>query len=157
MKNLLSRLWTETSGVLSFEWITLNSVVALGVVGGLSSVRDALNDEMADMTEAITSLDQSYTIQPPRCVAVINRNDREQIGMTVKTGMGYSTSEWNALVQSHPELANQRNRIQTTSGGVGSRFIDRKPDLDNGDVEIQRSFSDPAKIDDSVAPPANKQ
>ena len=65
MKSLPNRVWSEDEGVLTFEWILLITVLVIGVVGGLSAVRDAVITELADVAEAVISLDQSYTIQHP--------------------------------------------------------------------------------------------
>ena len=65
MKSLLSRGWREDEGVLTFEWILLITVLVIGVVGGLSAVRDATITELGDVVEAMISLDQSYTIINP--------------------------------------------------------------------------------------------
>ena len=70
MKTLLGRAWRETDGVLSFEWTVLTSVLTIGAVAGIAAVRDAVTDEMADVAEAMTSLDQSYVIQGPLVVSV---------------------------------------------------------------------------------------
>lgn len=65
MKSLLNRVWKEDEGVLTFEWILLITVLVIGIVGGLSAVRDAIITELGDVAEAMISLDQSYTILPP--------------------------------------------------------------------------------------------
>ena len=65
MKNLLNRVWQEDEGVLTFEWILLITVLVIGVVGGLSAVRDAVISELGDVAEAVIALDQSYTILAP--------------------------------------------------------------------------------------------
>ena len=70
LRKLLVRLWRETDGVLSFEWTVLTSVLTIGAVAGIASVRDAVQDEMADVAEAMTSLDQSYVIQGPLLISV---------------------------------------------------------------------------------------
>ena len=70
MKQLLSRMWHETDGVLSFEWTLLTSLLTVGVVSGVASVRDAVTDEMGDLAQAMVSLDQSYVIQPPLVINV---------------------------------------------------------------------------------------
>ncbi|MEX2025955.1 MAG: hypothetical protein WEH44_01620, partial [Pirellulaceae bacterium] len=70
LRKLLKRLWRETDGVLSFEWTVLTSVLTIGAVAGIASVRDAVQDEMADVAEAMTSLDQSYHIQGPLWISV---------------------------------------------------------------------------------------
>lgn len=70
MTQLLSRMWQEDDGVLSFEWTMLTSLLTVGIVSGVASVRDAVIDEMGDLAQAMVSLDQSYYIQPPLGVAV---------------------------------------------------------------------------------------
>lgn len=65
MKTFLTRLWRETDGVLSFEWTVLTSLLTVGVVSGVTAVRDATVDEFGDVALSMVSLDQSYYIQPP--------------------------------------------------------------------------------------------
>lgn len=70
MKQMFARAWREDDGVLSFEWTVLTSLLTVGVVSGIASVRDAVIDEMGDLSQAMVSLDQSYYIQPPLAVQV---------------------------------------------------------------------------------------
>ncbi len=70
MNHLIQRVWQDDEGVLTFEWILLITVLAIGIVGGLSAVRDAIISELGDLSVAITSLDQSYTILTPMEVRV---------------------------------------------------------------------------------------
>ena len=72
MKSLLNRVWKEDEGVLTFEWILLITVLTIGIVGGLSAVRDAVITELGDVAEAVIALDQSYTILCPWDVKVGN-------------------------------------------------------------------------------------
>lgn len=65
MKSLFNRVWREDEGVLTFEWILLITVLVIGIVGGLSAVRDAVITELGDVTAAVISLDQSYSILEP--------------------------------------------------------------------------------------------
>ena len=65
MKSLLHRTWQEDEGVLTFEWILLITVLVIGLVGGMSAVRDAILTELGDVAEAMISLDQSYSILSP--------------------------------------------------------------------------------------------
>ncbi len=63
MKNtLISRLWNEEEGVLSFEWVLLLTLLTIGIVSGLSAARDAVIDELADVAQASTAIDQSFTL-----------------------------------------------------------------------------------------------
>ena len=65
VKAFLTRLWKEDDGVLSFEWTVLSSLLTVGVVSGVTAVRDATVDEFGDVALSMVSLDQSYYIQPP--------------------------------------------------------------------------------------------
>jgi Flp pilus assembly pilin Flp len=67
---MFNRVWREDEGVLTFEWILLITVLVIGIVGGLSAVRDAMITELGDVVEAMISLDQSYTILNPWDVQV---------------------------------------------------------------------------------------
>ncbi len=47
----------KRSGVLTFEWILLISLLVIGVIGGLSAVRNALLCELGDLADCIESID----------------------------------------------------------------------------------------------------
>ena len=70
MKMVLSRMWKEEDGVLSFEWVLLVTLLTIGIVAGLSAARDAIIDELGDVAQAMLALDQSYTIDFPLNVDV---------------------------------------------------------------------------------------
>jgi Flp pilus assembly pilin Flp len=70
VKSFFARMWHEQDGVLSFEWTLLTSLLTVGVVSGIASVRDAVTDEMGDLSQAMVNLDQSYVIEPPLGVQV---------------------------------------------------------------------------------------
>jgi Flp pilus assembly pilin Flp len=70
VKTLFARMWHEQDGVLSFEWTVLTSLLTVGVVSGIASVRDAAVDEMGDLAQAMVNLDQSYMIEPPLGISV---------------------------------------------------------------------------------------
>ena len=65
MKHRMNRILREENGVLTFEWILLITVLVIGIVGGLSAVRDAIIDECGDVSEGVVSLDQSYWVNVP--------------------------------------------------------------------------------------------
>ena len=67
---VLSRMWKEEDGVLSFEWVMLVSLLTIGIVSGLAGARDAIIDELGDVAQAMLALDQSYTIDNPLAVVV---------------------------------------------------------------------------------------
>jgi Flp pilus assembly pilin Flp len=70
MKKVLSRMWKEEDGVLSFEWVLLVTLLTIGIVSGLAGARDAIIDELGDVAQAMVALDQSYTIDHPLDVDV---------------------------------------------------------------------------------------
>ena len=70
MKMVLSRMWKEEDGVLSFEWVLLVTLLTIGIVSGVAAARDAIIDELGDVAQAMLALDQSYTIDFPLLVQV---------------------------------------------------------------------------------------
>ena len=63
MNGLMRRLWRQDRGALTYEWILLITVIVIGVVGGLSAVRDAVVSELGDVAGAVSAVDQSWSIQ----------------------------------------------------------------------------------------------
>ena len=124
MKRLIQRMWRDDAGTLSFEWVTLTTLLTIGAVGGLATVRDAIVDEMADLTEAIVSLDQSYVVQPPLTVQVHDGsgfNSRAKVREFRSTGPGVG-------VQVRPRgFSSSRGGV---SGAAGSIFQDSRPEVD---------------------------
>jgi hypothetical protein len=64
------RVWSEEEGFLTFEWILLVTLLTIGIVSGVTAVRDATIDELGDVAQAMLRLDQSYTIDHPLHIAV---------------------------------------------------------------------------------------
>jgi hypothetical protein len=61
MLQFTKSLWNDEAGfVISAELALVSTLCVLGLVVGLSSVRDAVNCELTDLSTAICSLDQSY-------------------------------------------------------------------------------------------------
>jgi Flp pilus assembly pilin Flp len=67
---MLLRLWREDEGVLTFEWILLLTVLVIGIVGGLTGVRDAIIEECTGVAAAMVSLNQSYEINAPIAIGI---------------------------------------------------------------------------------------
>lgn len=58
---MLRKLWNDEGGaILSAEIVLIATILVIGVVTGLTSVRDAVVTELADVGAAIGSVDQSY-------------------------------------------------------------------------------------------------
>jgi Flp pilus assembly pilin Flp len=62
---MIKKIWNNDEGVLTLEWILLLSLIVIGVIVAMSTVRDAINDQLHGLTGAISSLDTSYNIPPP--------------------------------------------------------------------------------------------
>ncbi len=58
----ISRQRVRRNGLLAFEWILIITLVAIGIVSGLSAARDAITDELADVAEATLHIDQSFSV-----------------------------------------------------------------------------------------------
>ncbi|MGC3970838.1 MAG: hypothetical protein QM775_26955 [Pirellulales bacterium] len=62
MKTLVARLWMEDAGaIVSAEIMLVGSVLVLGVIVGLKSVRDSVVTELADVAQAFANVNQSYS------------------------------------------------------------------------------------------------
>ena len=61
MKTLVMRLWRDEVGfVVSTELILIATIVVIGLITGLTTVRDAVVHELADVADAVSEIDQSY-------------------------------------------------------------------------------------------------
>lgn len=70
MKKILTQVWNEEDGVLTFEWVLLVTLLTIGIVSGLAAARDGIIDELGDVAQAMLALDQSFRIDYPLSVAV---------------------------------------------------------------------------------------
>ena len=59
---MIRELYTQEEGVLTFEWILLITVLVIGVIAGLATVRDALNLELGDISQGVLSVNQEFMI-----------------------------------------------------------------------------------------------
>jgi len=61
MKTIVNRLWAEQTGaIVSAEIMLVGTILVLGVIVGLKSVRDSVVTELADVGQAIANVNQSY-------------------------------------------------------------------------------------------------
>jgi hypothetical protein len=62
MKVLL-KLWKDDCGALiASEFLFVATILVIGIIVGLASVRDAVNTELAELANAILALSQGYSI-----------------------------------------------------------------------------------------------
>lgn len=74
MKKVLTQVWQEEDGVLTFEWVLLVTLLTIGIVSGLTAARDAIIDEMGDVAQAMLALDQSFIIDFPLGITIHDGN-----------------------------------------------------------------------------------
>ena len=59
---MLRKLWSDEAGaIVSAEIVLVATILVIGMVVGLKSVRDAVVTELADVAQAIANIDQSYS------------------------------------------------------------------------------------------------
>ncbi len=59
---LLSRLWADEAGfVVSSELVLVATVMVVGLLAGMTTVRDQVVQELADVADAVSEIDQSYS------------------------------------------------------------------------------------------------
>jgi len=62
--SLLRRLWLEVDGSVSAsELLLLNTILVIGSIVGLATVRDQVVQQFGDLADALQSIDQTYTVQ----------------------------------------------------------------------------------------------
>ena len=59
---MLIRLWKEEAGaIVSAEIMLVATILVIGVIVGLKSVRDSVVTELADVAQALANVSQSYS------------------------------------------------------------------------------------------------
>jgi Flp pilus assembly pilin Flp len=62
MQNLVARFWNEQDGaIVSAELMLVATILVIGAIVGLKSVRDAVVTELADVAQAIANVNQSFS------------------------------------------------------------------------------------------------
>jgi hypothetical protein len=93
---LFARLWKDDCGALiATEWVFVATILVLGIITGLVSVRQAVIDELGDFANAVLSLNQSYSFSGQRnCQSstagsgFIDRTDSINTTSTLASGVG---------------------------------------------------------------------
>ena len=62
MKSTIVRLWSEQDGaIVSAEIMLVATILVIGVIVGLKSVRDSVVTELADVAQALANVNQTYS------------------------------------------------------------------------------------------------
>jgi hypothetical protein len=63
VKSLATKLWNDDAGALiASEFLFVATILVIGIVVGLSSVRVAVNAELSELANAILALSQGYSV-----------------------------------------------------------------------------------------------
>ena len=61
MGKMMLKLWQDDAGIVALEYLLVATIIGLGLVVGLSNLQRALVNELTEMANAITAMDQSYS------------------------------------------------------------------------------------------------
>jgi Flp pilus assembly pilin Flp len=62
-KQMMRKLWNDDQGALiATEYLFVATILVIGMVVGLTNVRDAVNAELTELGNAILALSQGFTI-----------------------------------------------------------------------------------------------
>ncbi len=60
---MLKKLWNDDAGaIIAAEYLFVATILVIGIIVGLASVRDAVNSELAELANAYLALSQGYTV-----------------------------------------------------------------------------------------------
>ena len=63
MRKFMSQLWQDEAGfIVSSELIFIATLLVIGLLTGLTTIRDQVLGELGDVADAISEFDQSYSI-----------------------------------------------------------------------------------------------
>jgi len=63
MCNVLRKLWQDDAGaIIAAEYLFIATILIIGIIVGLASVRDAINSEFAELSNAFLALSQGFVI-----------------------------------------------------------------------------------------------
>jgi Flp pilus assembly pilin Flp len=63
VKHLSKKLWNDNAGfVVSIELILIATIAVIGLIAGMTAVRDGVVSELSDVAGSVQDLNQSYSI-----------------------------------------------------------------------------------------------
>jgi hypothetical protein len=104
--NLLRNLWTDEAGVvLTAETVMLGTVCVLAMTAGVGAMSSAMNDEMADLSQAFRSFDQSFQVTGYRFDTTDGESSGdsdkgESAALAMKTGSAFQQTSAQSTVDS---------------------------------------------------------
>jgi len=106
MKNVMKKFWNDEAGfVVTVEMILVATVLVIGLVSGLTLLRDSVLEELSDTAQAFGAVDQSYSISSAKFDGTAGSSDmgfldapgvldgvNEGEGLPVVTGLAVTVS-----------------------------------------------------------------
>lgn len=59
---MISHFLHDESGVMTFEWVLIITVVVIGCIAGITTIRDVTTGELTDISTVTMALEQSYGV-----------------------------------------------------------------------------------------------
>lgn len=74
MKTMFVRLWNDDCGaIIASEYLFFSTILVIGIIVGLTNVRDAINAELSELANAFLALSQGYAFSGVSgCSAVVD-------------------------------------------------------------------------------------
>ena len=67
---MFTKLWNDENGfVISAEIILVAAILIIGLVAGLTSLRDGIIEELSDVGQSVGNMDQSFTVGGTRAAS----------------------------------------------------------------------------------------
>ncbi|MBQ9455922.1 MAG: hypothetical protein IJU53_09675 [Thermoguttaceae bacterium] len=82
----MRNIFRDETGSLTLEWIFLFSLLVLGIVGGVATLRNAMILEAGESAGAAAGLDDSYTVAPPPALSLDSQPSATINGFEYDTG-----------------------------------------------------------------------
>jgi hypothetical protein len=128
--NLFVRLWRDDCGaLLALEWVVLATIMVIGIMTGLTAVRQGVIAELHDVANAVLGLDQSYglTGQETGCGAGAPAA-HDPLG-TTKADVVRDQAVRVGMAEKHDNLGFKGSANDTNRGGLqaftaGSGFLE---------------------------------
>ena len=60
---MFAKLWNDEAGLVTLEYLLGATILVLGMIVGLSSLRKVITSELAELASAIGTLSQNYSYQ----------------------------------------------------------------------------------------------
>ncbi|MDO4569156.1 MAG: hypothetical protein Q4D38_02075 [Planctomycetia bacterium] len=93
------RIWTDSSGVLAFEWTLILTLLVIGIIGGMCAMRDTIIVKMADVADAavhvshtVSATDNPYITKDYSDNPYITKDYSDDSGDTTATPSAPTTS-----------------------------------------------------------------